>query len=241
MTKKIIAVDLTFPDQTEFYGPRPNDKHSTYPKRQKLRGKLRLITSQPTSLASVEIRFKGMSQLHWRHPLAKSLLASRLHGSKLIRKSKHVLLHDATIPSGVTDLGFEVTIPGYVYPSYSTDFMSIQYLVSARIVPVGKFAKDIQVERPVFVRKTLMPKDVAQGMITGYQVPQRTMHGQRPHWLAWEFKVPKWACIGNEVSFVGCLRPLQEHVLVEKIQVDVVQEELYHDDAGPATTTRCLL
>ncbi|KAI8063290.1 hypothetical protein BC940DRAFT_111509 [Gongronella butleri] len=232
MTKKIIAVDLTFPEQAEFYGPRPNDKHSTYPKRQKLRGKLRLITSQPTTLSSVEIRFKGQTNLHWRDPLTHSLLASRIQGTRLIRKSKHALLQEATIPSGVTDLGFEVTIPGYVCPTYTTDFVSIKYTVAARIVPLGKFTKDIEIERPITVRKTLMPKDIAQGMITGYQVPQRPMHGQRPGYLAWEFKVPKWACLGASVAFVGALKPLQNNITIDRINVDVVQEELYHDDAG---------
>lgn len=105
MTKKIIAVDLDFPDQVEFYGPRPNDKHSTFPKRQKLRGKLRIITSQATHLASVEIRFKGVTQLYWRDPLTHSLLATRMHAWKTIRKSKHILLQNGTLPSGVTDLG----------------------------------------------------------------------------------------------------------------------------------------
>ncbi|KAI8098542.1 uncharacterized protein BX664DRAFT_381244 [Halteromyces radiatus] len=232
MTKKIIAVDLDFPKQVEFYGPRPNDKHSTFPKRQKLRGKLRLVTSQPTRLSIIEVRFKGSSQLYWRDPLTHSLLANRMHAWKTIRKSKHILLQDGTIPTGVTDLGFEITIPGYVCPTYQADYMNVNYIISAKIIPVAKFAKDIEVEKTIDIRKTLMPKDIAYGMVTGYKVPRTSMHGKRNGCLSWEFKVPKWVCMGNDIEFEGVLKSLHDQLLVDMIQVDVVQEELYHDDGS---------
>lgn len=110
MKKKIIAVDLDFPKEIEFYGPRPNDKHLTYPKRHKLRGKLRIVTSQPTNIYSIEVRFKGVTHLYWRDPLSNSLLATRMVNGKTIRKSKHILLQEGTLPSGVTDLGIYIYI-----------------------------------------------------------------------------------------------------------------------------------
>lgn len=76
-----------------------------------------------------------------------------------------------------------------------------------------------------------MPKDVASGLVNGYQVPRCTMRGQRNQWLAWEFKVPKWACLGNDVEFSGYLKSLNDQLIVDMIQVDVVQEELYIDGA----------
>ncbi|KAI9299287.1 hypothetical protein BJ944DRAFT_55914, partial [Cunninghamella echinulata] len=233
MKKKIIAVDLEFPKEIEFYGPRANDKHLTYPKRHKLRGKLRIITSQPTSIYSIEIRFKGITQLYWRDPLSHSLLATRMVNMKTIRKSKHILLQEGTLPSGVTDLGFEMTIPGYVYPTYQSDYVNIKYGITARITPTSKFAKDIEVYRDIIIKKTLMPKDVATGIMDGYQVPRCTMRGQRKNWLAWEFKVPKWVCLANnmDVEFSGYLKSLNDQLIVDMIQVDVVQEDLYFDDA----------
>ncbi|ORZ25424.1 hypothetical protein BCR42DRAFT_7573 [Absidia repens] len=229
MTKKIIAVDLEFPNQVEFYGPRPNDKHSTFPKRQKLRGKLRIVTSQPMNLSMVEIRFKGLSQLHWRDPLTHSFLASRMHAGKTLRKSKHILLQNGTIPSGVTDLGFEITIPGYVCSSYQNEYMNVNYTVSAKIMPMAKFAKHVEIERAITIHKTLMPKDIANGLVAGYRVPRCTMRGKRIGSLTWEFKVPKWACLETDIEFDGVLKSLNDQLLVDMIQVDVLQEENYYD------------
>jgi hypothetical protein len=77
----------------------------------------------------------------------------------------------------------------------------------------------------------LMPKDIAHGLtLSGYRVPRCTMRGQRTNCLAWEFKVPKWVCLENEIEFNGILKSLNDQLLVDMIQVDVVQEENYRDD-----------
>ncbi|CAO3626315.1 unnamed protein product [Cunninghamella blakesleeana] len=129
-------------------------------------------------------------------------------------------------------IGFEITIPGYIYPTYRSEYVSIKYGISARIISTAKFAKDVEVYRDIIIRKTFIPKDVASGLVNGYQVPRCTMRGQRNHWLAWEFKVPKWACLGKEVEFTGHFKSLNDQLIVDMIQVDVVQEELYIDSAS---------
>ncbi|CDH60670.1 predicted protein [Lichtheimia corymbifera JMRC:FSU:9682] len=237
MVKGFIAVELDFPDVVYFFAPRPNQqKYSTYPKRQKLRGKLRLVTGRPIKLNRVEIRFKGCTHLSWRDPFKSthSILAERMHGCKTLRKSKSVLLQDATIPSGITEMGFELTIPGNLCSSFSNDFCDISHKIYAIVVPTGKFTKEIHVEREIKVCKTLMPRDVVYGYVDGYRVPRLMMHGERPGLLAWEFQVPRWACLEEEtLEFNGVLHthPSSSYEwTIERIQVDVVQEEIYRDE-----------
>ncbi|KAI8374686.1 uncharacterized protein BYT42DRAFT_577278 [Radiomyces spectabilis] len=232
MTKKLIAVDLFFPETVQFFGPM-QEKHCSYPKRQKVRGKLRLVASRPTKLQSIEIKFKGHSHLTWRDPLKAHFIAQKMHAWKTLRKSKSILLQDATLPAGVTDLGFEVTIPGYLCPSFKSEFLEIQYLITAKILGCGKFAKETHIERPVQIHKTLLPKHVAQGQTLGYQVPKVIMHGERPANMKWEFKVPTWVCLENDagIEFVGNLQSLADVPLeITRIEVDVIQEELYRYD-----------
>lgn len=108
MIKGLIASELLFPDVVYFFGPRPNQqKYSTYPKRQKVRGKLRLVASRPIKLNRVELRLRGSTELNWRDPVKPqhSILAERMHAWRTLRKSKNVLLENATLPAGVTELG----------------------------------------------------------------------------------------------------------------------------------------
>lgn len=114
----IIAVDLSFPDTVQFFAGRPSKKTDlpstplsfptvTYPRRQKLRGKLRIVMSQAIKLNQVEVRFNGHTELAWRDPLKSehSFLAERMNERKTLRKSKSTLLEEATLPAGVTELG----------------------------------------------------------------------------------------------------------------------------------------
>ena len=117
----IIAVDLSFPDTVQFFAGRPSKKNDlpltplsfptvTYPRRQKLRGKLRIVMSQAIKLNQVEIRFNGHTELAWRDPLKSehSFLAERMNERKTLRKSKSTLLEEATLPAGVTELGIKL-------------------------------------------------------------------------------------------------------------------------------------
>lgn len=111
MTKGLIAIDLIFPDTVHFFGPRPNQqKYSTYPKRQKIRGKVRLVASRPIKLHRVEIRLKSHTYLNWRDPLKSqhAILAEKMNAWKTLRKCKSILLEDATLPAGVTELGMAI-------------------------------------------------------------------------------------------------------------------------------------
>ncbi|KAG0188181.1 hypothetical protein DFQ28_005302 [Apophysomyces sp. BC1034] len=118
--------------------------------------------------------------------------------------------------------------------------MEIQYILSAKIYPGGKFEKEVQVQKEVAIHKTLMPKDVSSGQVTGYVVPRRTMMGSRKDYVGWEFKVPKWVCLENKqgIVFDGLFRSLGGTVRIEKIAVDVVQEELYHQEGGELDATK---
>lgn len=92
----------------------------------------------------------------------------------------------------------------------------------------------MNVEREINVLKTLVPKDVSYGQVVGYRVPRRTMRGERPGSLAWQFYVPRWVCLENEkgIEFEGILSPSSSTdipIRVKKVQVDFLQEELYHN------------
>ncbi|KAI9277079.1 hypothetical protein BDA99DRAFT_126005 [Phascolomyces articulosus] len=239
-TKGLIATELSCPEVVHFFGPRPEqEKHTTYPKRQKVRGKLRLVMSKPIKFNRIEIRFKGHSQLTWRNPLKShnALLVEKMHAWKTLRKWRTTLVENATLPAGVTELGFEVTLPGHLCASFKSPFLEIQYMLMAFILPSAKFAKEIHVSQEIRILKTLVPKDVVYGRVPGFKVPRVSMRGERPVSLAWEFQVPRWVCLENGyIEFDGILRrptTVSEEsamVTVEKIEVDVVQEEFYRGD-----------
>ncbi|KAL0096361.1 hypothetical protein J3Q64DRAFT_1707296 [Phycomyces blakesleeanus] len=249
MTKKIIAVDLIVPDTVTFYGPRTSSQgtHSTHPKRQKVRGKLRLITSRPTKLSLVEIKFKGQAHLSWRDPLKSqhAFLVSRINASMTLRKTKSILLEDAILPAGVTDLGFEVAVPGYLCPTFESEYLRISYRLTARVLPTGKFEKEWLVHREMQLLKTLMPKDVSAGHVRGYVVPHQKMMGERALTVGWEFNVPGWVCLEGQqgVEFVGMIKTLvgPESVEISRIEVDVVQEEIYRQDSSDLVSKRHLV
>ncbi|KAI9319725.1 hypothetical protein BX666DRAFT_1915658 [Dichotomocladium elegans] len=259
----IIAIDFDFPETVQFFAGRPTSERgndveppplalagTTYPRRQKLRGKLRIVISQPIMLSLVEIRFHGQTELTWRDPLKSehSLLAERMSARKTLRKSKSTLLEDAMLPAGVTELGFEITVPGHLCPTYKSKYLNVIYLITAKIVPasskLGK--KPLQAEREVRIEKTLMPHDVATGQISGYIVPRLTMSGfaRRPGMeIHWGFRVPRWVCLEKEwVDFEGVFSisygssSASAAINIAKIQVDVVQQSFYHYELRSMST-----
>jgi hypothetical protein len=231
--KDLIAVDLIITPSVQFFGPKPNSSHSTHPRRQKIRGKLRLVCSKPIRLRQIEIKFKGEARLSWRDPQKgpHSITAERLDAVKLLRKTRQPLLEDATLPAGVTELGFEIPISGWLCQTFKSNFVNITFMVMAKITPTGKLASPIRSERELVINKTLIPKDVACGHVPGFIVPRIQMKGERPDVLKWKFQVPKWAYLDDEVQFEGTFsQGLRGQCTINKIEVDVVQEELYRGD-----------
>ncbi|KAI7878934.1 hypothetical protein K492DRAFT_238258 [Lichtheimia hyalospora FSU 10163] len=246
----IIAVDLSFPDTVQFFAGRPSKKNDvpltplsfptvTYPRRQKLRGKLRIVMSQAIKLNQVEIRFNGHTELAWRDPLKSehSFLAERMNERKTLRKSKSTLLEEATLPAGVTELGFEITIPGHLCPTFKSKFVDITYMITAKIVPAGAklCKKPIRVEKEICLQKTLMPHDIAT--LAGYRVPLLTMTGAsrraKDTVLRYEFHVPKWICLDNgTIDFDGTfsLSSSSDITGIAKVEVDMVEQHFYHYD-----------
>ncbi|KAI9280595.1 hypothetical protein BC943DRAFT_142924 [Umbelopsis sp. AD052] len=231
--KDLIAVDLIIPPSVQFFGPKPNSSHSTHPRRQKIRGKLRLVCSKPIRLRQIEIKFKGEARLNWRDPQKgpHSLTAEKLDAVKLLRKTRQSLLEDATLPAGVTELGFEIPISGWLCQTFKSNFLTISFLVMAKLTPTGKLAYPIRSEKELVIHKTLIPKDVACGHVPGFIVPRTQMKGERPDVLKWKFQVPKWAYLDNEIQFEGTFsQGLGGQCTINKIEVDVVQEEVYRSD-----------
>lgn len=234
--KDLIAVDLIVPPSVQFFSPKPNSSHSTHPRRQKIRGKLRLVCSKPIRLRQIVIKFKGEAKLNWRDPQKgpHSLTAERLEAVKLLRKTRQPLLEDATLPTGVTELGFEIPISGWLCPTFKSNYLNIDYMVVAKITPTGKLVSPIRCEKELLIQKTLVPKDVACGHVPGFIVPRIQMKGERLDVLKWKFSVPKWAYLEDEIQFEGTFsqgrRGGRCTTTINKIEVDVVQEEVYRSD-----------
>ncbi|KAI8145034.1 hypothetical protein BJV82DRAFT_45347 [Fennellomyces sp. T-0311] len=160
-----------------------------------------------------------------------------MHAWKTLRKWRTTLVEDGTLPAGVTEFGFEVTLPGHLSPTFKSEYLEILYTLSAILLPAAKFSKETSVQKEVRIVKTLVPKDVVYGRVDGYRVPRLLMHGERSNHLSWEFYVPRWVCLESErgIEFKGLLR--SPAAVVDCIQVDVVQEEIYR---GDAQNTRCM-
>ncbi|OZJ04362.1 hypothetical protein BZG36_03204 [Bifiguratus adelaidae] len=260
--KELIAFDLLLPNNhIYFFAPRPSSRSShrprqTHPKRHKLRGKVRLVTSKPTRLKEVVIKFKGTSSIHLAGSGRRTshspgmftmigLAEPPMEGQRTLRKTKQVLLSDAVLPAGVTDLGFEISVPGYLPQTHRSDFVNIDYVLSAKVVPAGNFSKAVHTERDVVLQKTMFPKDVCCGAVAGYVVPKHRYVGERRGSIIWQFRVPRVVCLEDpaglefEGTFVfgssesGLANMRTSHGdddapnAIDHISVDVVQEELY--------------
>ena len=133
-------------------------------------------------------------------------------------------------------------MPGYLYPTYKSKYLDIQYVVSAKVIPAGKLSKKlVRTEKELILEKTLMPKDVAAGQVAGYVVPRIMMRGSALRAdceFRWEFKVPKWISLEHGlVEFDGTIRLTKvghkekagsRVVGISRIEVDVVQQSFYH-------------
>ncbi|RUS31004.1 hypothetical protein BC938DRAFT_478633 [Jimgerdemannia flammicorona] len=184
--KKIIAVDV-IPDSgiIEFCGP------TTTTTPYILRGKVRLVLSAPLKIKRLMLAFEGMNRLHAVRIGACYQIEERLSGPTVeapIRPGRTIVQSAATLPAGVTDLPFEMTLEGDIPPSYELgQLASVEYALTAIVVPTALLSKSAIFRKGVIVERHLVP-GIASASFNGVR---RQMNGMREGVIEYHVDVPK--------------------------------------------------
>lgn len=90
--------------------------------------------------------------------------------------------------------------------------------------------KQISIEKSIQVRKTCLTKEVLMDIVP---VPHLVMTGERPTVIKWMFQTPSCASLNEESEFKGYFTTANnETITLNKIEIDVMQEELYYYDVS---------
>lgn len=84
------------------------------------------------------------------------------------------------------------------------------------------------IKKSILVKKSSVPKEISMCIIP---IPRLLMTGERPDLIGWKFQVPIWVCLQTNVEFQGIFHA-NRSVTLNKIQIDVLQEELYYYDVA---------
>ncbi|KAI7903448.1 uncharacterized protein BX663DRAFT_551181 [Cokeromyces recurvatus] len=127
-----------------------------------------------------------------------------------------------------------------IIPSFKSKFCQVNHTVSVKLFNRLKLKKYATVKKTIQVIKSLLSKEVSIGSLTP-QIPSIKMKGSRERLIAWLFKVPEWACLGDTVVFKGIFNPLRTNLEISKIRIDIIQEEVYFYDASCVKSKKRLL
>ncbi|CAO3655062.1 unnamed protein product [Mucor hiemalis] len=213
--------------------------------KQKLKGILRVIAAKSFTLTKIEIIYKVKTHLNWKDESHGALFSSRMTASKTLRKSAQTLLQGFTITPGIVDLEFEIIVPSYLCPSFKSEYCQISHTVAAKMITPSKFLlsrinkKQISIEKSIQVRKTCLSKEVLMNIVP---VPHLVMTGERPNVIKWVFQTPLSAHMEEASEFKGVFKSANnETITLNKIEIDVMQEELYYYDVSCTEIKRKLV
>lgn len=117
-----------------------------------------------------------------------------------------------------------------MYPSLQSKYCQIKHLVSAKLIlPMKMLNNEIVIKKSILVKKTSVPKEISMCMVP---IPRLLMTGERLNLIDWTFQVPIWVCLQTNVEFEGIFHANTTSVTLTKIQIDVLQEELYYYDVS---------
>ncbi|CAG8633624.1 5101_t:CDS:2, partial [Racocetra fulgida] len=165
-------------------------------------GKLRVIVSKPLKIKSITIKLKGKTEYSdWENQ----------YSCLNVLKLEQILYEKNVLQKGVTDLNFELRVPGNTPQSYVTSFGLIRYKLMAEVQPSSMLTKCERVERE------LLPAP-----------PTKIYRGQRRNILKYELDIPTVISV-NERSLLIRVRllPCSEQGYVKRITFDLVQSEKY--------------
>ncbi|CAG8634806.1 15739_t:CDS:2 [Cetraspora pellucida] len=178
-------------------------------------GKLRVIVSKPLKLKSISIKLKGKSEYSdWENQ----------YSCINVFKLEQTLYEKDVLPRGVTDLNFELRVPGNMPQSYVTSFGLIRYKLMAEVQPASMLAKCERVERGIYFYRHYLP--CRRELLPA--PPTKVYRGQRRNILKYELDIPTVISV-NERSLLIRVRllPCSEQGYVKKITFDLVQSEKY--------------
>ncbi|KAH8551887.1 hypothetical protein BGW37DRAFT_492792 [Umbelopsis sp. PMI_123] len=152
-----------------------------------VRGKLRLFLAKPRRIARIYMKFTGQTQ-------TKVLddLDDQYPTVQVVDSSLNVIATSTRFSAGLTDIPFELSIPGDIPASCSLPKGHIAYTLSVEIIlnnPLNKLMKPIYVEKPILVRRSFVT-----GLDLLAYMPSSRCRGTRRRTMMAEFEAPKVVC-----------------------------------------------
>ncbi|CAG8628779.1 10035_t:CDS:2 [Dentiscutata heterogama] len=186
----IIAVDILPHNDGKIvmYGaPNKDIKHL-------VSGKLRIILSKPLKIKFISIKLKGRSEYSdWEEQ----------YSCLEVIKLEKILYEKNTLPIGVTDIEYELEVPGNLPQTFRTNFGFIFYKLVAVVQPASLMSKYARVERGISFLRHYLP--CRREFLPA--PPTKIYKGQRKDNLDFELELPTVICV-NEKSLLIRLRLL---------------------------------
>jgi hypothetical protein len=152
-----------------------------------IRGKLRLFLAKPKRIARIYMRFTGQTQTKIMDDLDDQYPTVQVADSSL-----NVIEKPTRFTAGLTDVPFELSIPGDIPASCSLPQGQISYTLSVEIMlngPLNKLVKPIYIEKPIHVRRSFVT-----GLDLLAYMPSSRCRGTRRQLMSAEFEAPKVVC-----------------------------------------------
>ncbi|KAI9284204.1 hypothetical protein BC943DRAFT_86890 [Umbelopsis sp. AD052] len=151
-----------------------------------IRGKLRLFLAKPRRIARIYMRFTGQTQTSIMDDLDGQYPIVQVADSGL-----NVIEKSTRFTAGLTDVPFELSIPGDIPATCSLPQGQTSYTLSVEIMlssPLNKLMKPIYIEKPIPVRRSFVT-----GLDLLAYMPSSRCKGTRRQ-MAAEFEAPKVVC-----------------------------------------------
>lgn len=171
-----------------------------------IRGKLRLFLAKPRRIARIYMRFTGQTQTKIMDDLDDQYPTVQVADSSL-----NVIEKPTRFTAGLTDVPFELSIPGDIPASCTLPQGQISYTLSVEIMlssPLNKLMKPIYIEKPIHVRRSFVT-----GLDLLAYMPSSRCRGTRRQLMMAEFEAPKVVCresgtIAVHGKVLGCFNKI---------------------------------
>ncbi|RUP52147.1 hypothetical protein BC936DRAFT_139553 [Jimgerdemannia flammicorona] len=202
--REIIAVDvLPSVDAIELLGP---GSAMTGARTYTLRGTVRVVLSSTLKIKRLDLKFSGVNRLFTG--MFPELCREEQEGSVFVfgsgvvemtvRAGRTTVQSATTLAAGVTDLPFTMEIEAGIPPSYNIEMASLEYALTAIVIPAAMLAKSDRFKKVVAVTRHLMP-----GVVGAEFSELRAQFGGRKEGVVqWQVDVPKVICVDQENATV---------------------------------------
>ncbi|KAL1916867.1 uncharacterized protein VTP21DRAFT_5064 [Calcarisporiella thermophila] len=219
LSKKTVGLEIHCPDNLVFEGEEIR-------RRRRLSGKIRVETAKPLQEVFVSLSFKGICTIRVPDVGGHFLLtdtSGKGEATQVLKQSRIFLMKEGLLAEGMTDLFFELSIPGDVPPSFSHPKGSVTYTLSAKLIHRGFTSTTACAKKQLTIEHHFVPRHYG---LDHTHVPEVCYRGMRAATrLTYEVCAPRWVDTASGLlPIVGRISPEER---VRHISARLIQEEAF--------------